>query len=229
MAIQVWNQRTGLVTVRNFDQGIIDTMGAAPGPVPPGPSQSRTCSILGVPYPDGSTKSVNVYFSQPEPIYRLKLFPFVTVNREDISPALNRWMNVGQLDYRTGVSGTQMVINGVSGFSQYEAKYQAQPFDITYTITMMDRYEVGAQAILSKMLRAFPPIGRLIVFDSLGLNRTYDAYVEGSVTNLQDLTDPVNRVRGYAMTIRVEAELDVADPYTTDAVSGFVLNQIRMK
>jgi hypothetical protein len=229
MAIPISNGITGEVALRNFDQGVVDTLGASSGATPPGESQTQACNQLTVPaYPGGST-AVNVYFAQPDSIFRLKTYPFITINRDDITPALHRWMNVAQLEFRAGVSGTQTTVMGKSGFTNYLVKPQAQPYDFTYTISVFDKLETGAQAILAKMLRAFPPVGKLSVFDSLGLNRTYEAYQEGSVANLQDLVDTVTRVRGYAITVRVEGELDLVDPYTTNAVSGFVQDVHRLR
>lgn len=223
MAMGIWPKITGIVGLRDFDRGVIRTMDGT-GFV----DDDTPCFSVAVPYPDGSVRNVPVYFAQPETIFRKKHFPFITVNRDNISLAMHRWMNVGQLEYRAGVSGTQMMINGVSGFSNYQAKQQAWPYDFTYTISAFDRYENGVQPILLYLLKHFPPLGKLFVIDSLGLPRTYEAYLEGDIANLQELTDPVNRSRGYALTIRVEGELDLADPYTTSSVSGIDLYLHRM-
>lgn len=219
MAIRITHHKTGNVFLRSFDQGVLDSLGAAPNPT----SLDDPCYSLDVAFPDGVQK-VPVYFSQPEPIFKKMVFPFITVNRDDISLAMHRWMGVGQLEYRHGVSGTQVVIGGVSGFSQHESKPQAFPHDITYTISMWDRYETPVQTILAKVLKVLYPVGRLIVYDSLNLQRSYEYYWEGSIANLQEIVDPVTRVRGYALTIRVEGELDLGnDPSTIGSVSGFDL------
>jgi hypothetical protein len=220
--IPVWNQITGEVNVRDFDQGVMDGLDGVPFADPTHP-----CYSVPVPYPDGSTRNVSAYFDQPEAIFRLKIFPFITIHRDDPTLAMHRWMNVGQLEYRAGVSGTEAVINGVSGFLAYQAKIQAFPFDFTYTISGYDRYENTAQPILNYLLRHFPPLGKLFVTDSLGLQRSYEAYFEGSVANLQTLTDAVTRARGYAITVRVEGELDLTDPYVTSAVTGLEVFQHR--
>lgn len=216
MAIKIWDKVTGDVFIRNFDAGVLETLGA----VPDTSNISDPCYSLNVNFPDGVHK-VPVYFSQPEPIFKKMIFPFITVNRDDIALAMHRWMGVGQLEYRAGVSGTQMMINGVSGFSEYVSKPQAFPHDITYTISCWDRYEATVQTILLKLLKAVYPVGRLIVYDSLGLRRSYEYYWEGSIVNLQELIDPVTRARGYALTIRVEGELDLASSIQSSSVSGF--------
>lgn len=226
--IPVWNSVVGEVDLRSFDQGVMTTLNAIYG----GQSADAVpapCYTIPVLMPDGTTRYVPAYFDQPEAIFQKMIFPFVSIHREDVVLAMHRWMNVGQLEYKAGVSGTQISVrqsNGsvVSGFSSYQAQIQPFPYDIPYTISCFDRYENLVQPILKYILRSFPPLGKLFVSDSLGLPRTYEAYQEGSIANLQELIDPVQRVRGYALSIRVEGELDLADPYTTSAVSGITLD-----
>jgi hypothetical protein len=213
--IKIFDQKTGFVFLRNFDEGIFATLGASPDTS----NLLDPCYAVSITFPDG-VKKVPVYFSQPEPIFKKMVFPFITINRDDVALAMHRWMGVGQLEYRAGVSGTQTVINGVSGFASYESKPQAFPHDITYTISMWDRYEAPVQVILQNVLKALYPVGRLLVYDSLKLQRSYEYYWEGSIANLQEIIDPVTRARGYALTIRVEGELDLAQTYSTDAVTG---------
>lgn len=224
--IPIWNSKTGTVWIRNFDQGVFDTMGAIANPV----TQKATgipCYSLNI--PGIHNGAIPVFFAQPEQAFRAAIYPCATVNRDEFTPAMHRWMGVGQIEYKAGVSGTQAVINGREGFLVKESKVQAIPFDFTYTISAFDRYETGAQLILQKLLRIFQPVGTLAVLDSLGLQRTYASYLEGAVASLKEIIDPVNKVNGYAITIRVEGELDLADPIVTQAVSGFDLFMHRMK
>jgi hypothetical protein len=221
MAIPVWSIPTGIVSVRHFDEGIPYSMGATRLP----DEEFRTYAFP-VHFPDGTLQNINVYFAQPEQIYRKKVYPFVTISRE-FEPAMSRWMGMGQLEYRSGV-GDGMILNGVSGFGSYGSKIQAFPYDFTYTISCFHRYENEVQPILSKLLKLFPPLGKLIVFDSLRLLRTYEAYTETPVVNLSELLDPVSRLRGYALTVRVEGELDLIEcPYVSDSVTGIQLNIYR--
>jgi len=224
MPIRIHDKITGSVFLRNFDQGVFDTLGATPD----ASNLADPCYALGVNFADG-LRNVPVYFSQPEPIFKKMVFPFIAVHRDDCLLAMHRWMGVGQLEYRAGVPGTQTVINGVSGFAEYQMKPQAFPHDITYTISVWDRYEQPVQTTLLKVLKTLYPVGRLIVYDDLGLKRSYEYYWEGSIASLEEILDPVTRARGYALTIRVEGELDLADPYTTGSVSGVDLNVNRLR
>lgn len=225
MAISVWDQTTGFVSVSNFDAGIFLSMGSLPAQDPEHPCYSL--SVPGFP-PDNSTQNVDVYFAQPEAIFKRKKYPFITVNRDDFAPAMHRWHSVGQLEYKVPV-GTPLEINGVSGSSTMGSKIQAFPYDFTYTISCFNRYETTVQPILAKLLKLWPPTGKLYLIDSLGLPRTYEAYMESPIVNLSELIDTVNRVRGYAITIRVEGELDLVDaPVSIDTVTGVDLNLHRI-
>lgn len=219
MAIPVWDQPTGTVDVRAFDQGIPYSMGARAMVDPDFP-----CYSLAVPFPDGTTQNINVYFAQPEQIFKKKTYPFITISRE-FEPVMSRWMNVGQLEYKIPVAGTGLIVNGVSGYGTMTSKIQAFPYDFTYTISCYHRYENLVQPILAKLLKLWPPLGKLFVIDSLGLLRTYEAYMESPIANLSELLDSVTRLRGYGLTVRVEGELDLIDsPYTLDTVTGVQLN-----
>lgn len=185
------------------------------------------CYSLAVPFPDGSVQNISVYFAQPEQIFKRKVYPFITISRE-FEPAMGRWMNVEQLEYKIGVAGTGVKINGVSGFGTMTSKIQAFPYDFTYTISCYHRYENLVQPILAKLLKLWPPLGKLFVIDSLGLLRTYEAYMESPIVNLQEMLDSVSRLRGYALTVRVEGEIDLIDtPITLDTVTGIDLNIYR--
>lgn len=210
------NNKVGLVSIRDFDLGLVSTLGAVTDLT----DKTAPSYVLDMSGAD-ATQRVKIFFAQPEQIFRMKIYPFITINRDEISPALNRYMGVEQKDYRIGVSNAQITAHGKSGYAQFENKLSAQPFDITYTLSCFDRYEGSAQAILNRLLRIFPPIGKLNVIDSLQVARTYDCYFEGGVVNLQEAVDPVTRVRGYAISLRVEAELDLADPFVTNAVTDF--------
>ncbi len=217
MSIPIWPNPTGEVFLRNFDQGVIDSLGATPDQsVPEDPA-----FVLYIPGVSDPTNRVTVYMNNPEQIYKMKRFPLISIQREDPTLALQRWMGVGQLEARFGVSGTGLVIGWVSGFTQYVSKPQATPYDFTYNITCMDRYENQVQPILKQVLKSFPQIGKLYVKDSLGLQRTYEARSEGSLTPLKENIDAVNRIVSYTVTVRVDGEMDLTSAVTTTAVTGF--------
>jgi hypothetical protein len=221
MTIPIWNSQTGQVWIRDFDYGILNGIGA---------SLDTTCSDQQKPTfainIAGPTESkVPVFFNDPEQIYKHRHAPSILIQRDDFTPALNRWMGVGQLEYRAAVYGSGgVLINGTSGFAQYVSKPQAMPYDFVYTITCFDNYEGNVQFLVKQVLKSFPPIGKIWVTDSLGLLRSYESRSEGPIPSPRENIDPVNRFVSYTISVKVDGEIDLTDPIVADAVSGFSLN-----
>lgn len=223
--IPVWNEVTGFVGIGNFDLGVIQTLGEGSNFRYDKTDPDLPCFAIDV--PGSTTGTVHIIFADPDVVFVKKKFPSIVVQRGDFTKAMERWMGIGQLEYRVGVSGTHTVINGVSGFTDYSMKPQATPYNIPYTITAYDLYERNVQAILLKILKAFPPTGRLFVRDSLNLLRTYEVEVEGAVTASHEIVDASRRVKGYSVDIVVQGEIDMFDFASTSSVSGIDLNLYR--
>lgn len=222
MSIPVHSSQTGSVFLRDFDEGVLNALGAVSNPnafrIENGQRIPDPCHKIEV-----AGESIPVYFSQPEQVFRKKVYPFVTINRDDFVPAMNRWHGPGQLEYKAGVGGL-VTIEGRTGHLEHSMKFQAYPYDITYTVSCWDRYENTLHPILAYVLRRLPPIGRIVVKDSLNLVRSYELYGEGSVAALGEIIDPVTRARGYAITIRVEGEMDLSEQTQSNAVGSIELN-----
>lgn len=224
--------KTGFVGLRNFDQGVVETTGAFVEedkngqpkywlkPKAPlwGDKAEGLPELPGVP----------VVFANPEDVNQDMKFPFVLVTRAEISPAMARW-SLGYQQYRAPADGavpfTTTLPNGkvVNGYDRMEIVAQAIPYDITYTITIKARFR-GApgqrnqvNAIFGHILRRFPPYGTIDVVDSIGDLRKYQAFNE-SISNLDNITEVQDRVIGFQLMVRVEAELDLNDPYTAQTV-----------
>jgi hypothetical protein len=105
----------------------------------------------------------------------------------------------------------------------YEEQQQAVPFDLTYTLQVEARYHAHllnqANSLLKYILRVYTPYCRVLVLDSLKDVRSYDAFMEG-VSNLDEALDVSERKFGFAVTLRVKAELDLADPEVHRAVTS---------
>lgn len=239
----------GFVGLRNFDEGVVRTMGAEVmrtersgfrnyfvptekiGPVQPAPG------LPGIP----------ITFSHPEDIYERYRQPVIVVRRDDIAPSLSRW-HPGMVTARYPSTGAQPVQtqygNGpnaptLSGYNKYDTKQAAVPFDISYTLSVLARHRgkgadlrkavptgfEGASGsprnqvnqILDYLLRIYAPFSQVRVLDSLGDTRLYSTFME-AVSPLDEVPEITERVLGFALTLRVEAELDLKDPETAQAV-----------
>lgn len=205
-----YTNRTGIVTIRDFDRGFIETLG---GVVVNGE--------YSVPLPglqEGT--DAGVVFNQPEQVFISHRLPCYLITRGDLEADNHRWNSVKHLDYFMGVSGTIEWIGSVSGYREVEIKAQSWPYNIPYTVACYARYEYDAQVMLSRMMRRFKSYCAIFVTDSLGNVRSYTGFGD-TVNNISEIVDVADRVRAYSMTIRVEGEIDLFDPVVlTDTVSG---------
>jgi hypothetical protein len=119
-------------------------------------------------------------------------------------------------------------------WDRVETKCQSEPVDIMYTISILARHRQGVglrrevNEILKKVLAVYQVYGRVIVKDSLGDLRTYEAFREG-ISVLDDLSDVAGRMIGFAVTVRVEAEFDLVAPRTSRTVTGLPVLTVEQK
>jgi len=204
------NENPGLVSLRDFDQGLVETLGAFIE------DQRYWLTIPGVD-PPPNKPGVLVTFSFPEAEFKAYVVPLVLIRRDDISPAMERWHSYNQT-YKAAPQGANPItVDGRQGYDRVEVGYQSIPFDISYTISVLSHYR-GAlgqrgqvQAILHHVLRTYPPFGELTLLDSIGDPRAYNTFTEGTSV-LDDHPEIAERVIGFGVTVRVEAELDLHEP-----------------
>jgi hypothetical protein len=228
--------RTGYVDVRDFDCGVVETLGAKIDE----DLQGYFLEVEGItppPGPDGVTPlpGVPVVFENSEDIWEKYKLPVIVVRQDDISPAMNRW-HPGTLQYRTASATSnpvhlQIGQREIIGVDEVEQVEQAVPFDIMYTVSVQARHRgpgrgvTGqgsprnqANAIFKVLLRVYPPYCRVLVRDSIGDIRDYGAFMEG-VSKLDEVSDVAQRMIGFGLTLRVEAELDLIDPVIRKTVT----------
>jgi hypothetical protein len=233
----------GYVSLRNFDEGVVITLGAE---VRDGKDYHIPIDkVSPVAAPPGQA-GVPITFAFPDDKYEHWRLPCIVVRRDDIAPAMNRW-HPGMTTWRGPARGALPVIATlgtgpdaptVAGYNKYEIQQQAAPFDITYTISIMarhrgqgDRKPIGedvtgnanpktqANQLLDYVMRIYQPYCAVFVRDSLGDFRTYEAFME-AVSHLDQVAEVTDRVIGFALTLRVEAELDLNDPIVRSAVTA---------
>jgi hypothetical protein len=231
---------TGQVFIRNFDQAVIETLGGYVDVVgtinsgnafPSGVTGSGSGTQTGacrksyfIDIPAAIPSQVPVTFSKPFATFNEKFLPMFVVARTTVVPAMTRWHSTGAMQYRApsanAIHEHVILANGdvVSGWSEYEQLPQAMPFDLSYTITAMSRYEHEAIAMLKKVLSIYKPYSRILLKDSLNALRTYTVFNESGFTDNSELLDITNRTKSYAVEIRIEGELDLSDPETNSTV-----------
>lgn len=221
--------RTGYVTVRDFDQGVVETLGAV--------VVNGAYFILGLSDqdPPPGMPGVPVVFSHPEEVLQTHRVPVIEVRRDDINPAMQRW-HPGMGTYRTPQFGTLPAASFIPGeaafgFTRYEVAQQTTPFDILYTINIQARqrqFMAAANKILHYVLRIYQPYSAVYIKDSVGDRRSYEAFLE-AVAPLDNVPEVGERMIGFALSLRVEAELDINEPTTHPAVTSVTLRSSTVK
>lgn len=232
--------RTGVVLIDDFDRGVQETLGATVGSFTP---SNRTSDkrgyfwrVAGVKPPPGMP-GVPVIFVTGEDNYERFKIPFVKVALTGLNPAMGRY-HPGSLAYRVpAVGAAPIVVSGARGFDRYEEGTQADPYDLTYTITLIAKrrgqqdkrnnipasVEGGSSnALLTAVLRVYPPYCGVNVVDSLSDVRTYTAFQEG-VSPTDEVTEVGDREVGYSISLRIEGELDMNDPRNVTAARRLTL------
>ncbi len=209
--------RTGTVDIRSFDEGVVQTLGATII------NDNYYLQVQGVSPPPG-LPGIPVTFAFPEDVFEKYFVPAIIVRRDDISADMARW-HPGARQYAAPALGSieleaQTPAGVKKGFNKIETLPQAEPVDIMYTISIVAKHRTGIsarrelnavfQAVLS-VYQAYPVV---VVADSVGDKRLYQAFREG-VSILDDLPEVAGRMVGFAITIRVSAELDLVRPTVT--------------
>lgn len=216
--------RTGEVLLEDFDRGVVVTLG---GVVNEAETHYVIKDVPGISAPP-DFEGVPVYFAFPDEVLEDLILPCWVVRRDSISPAMSRW-HQQMLTYRIPAPGAREITvtnprTGevtATGYSHYEQKNQATPFDLLYNIQIRARYrnnlEVPAMKMLTFTLRQYPPYCQVEVMDTMEKRRTYDAFME--TPSAQDTqTNVADREIRFNVTLRVEAELDLSDPYVQRAL-----------
>lgn len=224
--------QTGTVGIRNFDEGVVLTLGAFEAPDGQGMPKywinTDSGAFGGVTCATPGNPGVPVIFGNPEDVVQSVTYPLVLVQRLDISPAMERWHSGAQQYRAPGKGAVPFVATWPSGsvargFDRMEILPQAIPYDIMYQISVRARFR-GApgnrnqvNALFGHVMRVFPPYSKIDVVDSIGDLRGYEAFNEG-ISNIDVIAEVQDRTLGMALTIRVEGELDLKDPQTVPTV-----------
>jgi len=252
----------GEVGLRNFDQGVVTTLGATLYGSDTGRGHLSnyyiSSGILPVEPPPG-VPGVPVTFSHPEDIWERYRVPVIVVRRDEFVPAMSRWhpgmvvwrgpapgAKEARVVYDEGTRGEVVLL----GYDRYMQQEMAVPFDITYTVSIYARNRgkgpippkgtptgfTGAEGsprnqvnrMTDYVLRRLPPYGQITVIDSVGDTRGYYSFMEG-LASLDEVEGVRERVLGFAITVRVEAELNLSDPIVCSAVTSALTQDAQLR
>lgn len=233
----------GRVAIDDFDRGLIETLGATVQSYKSGPEGRPTARegyfwTLDTIKPPPGMPGVPIIFGTGEDTFERFKIPYVKITPTGLTPAMNRYHPM-TVEYRAPApTARQAIVGGVRGADRYEEKQQAHPFDLAYTITVLTkrrsmpskerspggvpsvgRVEGGSSnMLLTEVLRVYPSYCGVNVQDSVGDYRVYSAFMEGT-SPADEVNEVGDRVVGYAITLRVEGELDLDPTRTFPAVT----------
>ena len=214
----------GTVGLRDFDLGV--AMLLAPDTVT-FPVDGATESAYAVAVPGLDTEltiygnRVPVHFANPEDVFQPAILPVYRIARADLTPAFDRqpWYNL--VAVAPAASARPVLLpDGTRGYTGYEEQWRADPWDITYDISVLGRRQEDAGRMLLHLMRCCkPPSFAVPVVDSTGDTRHYDA-VDIGISEASALADVADRVVGWTMSFTVRAEIDTYDAVTGTAWTG---------
>lgn len=200
----------GTVGLREFDEGVVTTLGAIPVPGDPNQRGFYLKDLEGIEIPEGRP-GIPVTFSFPEDMFVNFKNNSIMVRRESHDPAQNRWSEQ-YLQYRAPAVGALPIKNsrGQTGWSAYESRKQAWPYDISYSINIYARDRRQANAMVLYVMRMYPPYCFVRLLDSIQDERVYQAIAD-SPSPIDDGSEAGDRMIGFTMPLRVIGELDLDD------------------
>jgi len=229
------NEQVGDVFLREFDLGMVLTLGAVeigqryylPTEKVPGVKPPKFSEFYGNTSEVGQTMpGIPIIYANPSTAVQRYLLPCIRIRREDPSPALERWLSI-HYKYRRPAPGepeidVQYRKRTLTGYKKYEQQEGGYTYDIPYTITVEAAGKgarTKAHVMLLHCMRIFGPHGTVRVVDSLGNERKYWVFGEGP-SDLSVATDIRDRTIIYALSLRVQAELDLRLPVTNRAMTS---------
>jgi len=207
--------RTGRVFLRNFDEGVVTTLGGELVLIELDGEQVQDYAVRinGVQGPEAWGGMVPVIFQNPEDVYQDGVMPHIAVSRTAITPAMNRWNPMGRAYMVPAGDGeTHRGSDGQQYPKRVEIATYPYPYDISYDLHLRGRRRSEADLMLLHVGRYFFPYGQVFLKDSEGDERGYYAFQE-SIDNLDEVAAIADRTLGHTLSLRVEAELDFNDPW----------------
>lgn len=209
------NGRTGTVFLEHFDVGVATTLGGELVNVVLDGEQVQAYAVRidGVVGPGEHKGLVPIIIAEPDEAYESARLPEILISRSSAIPQMNRWFPGGH-EYQVPASNAQQVVgpNGQLMPNRVEKKWWTYPFEIVYDIQLRARQRVDADRMFRHVGARLWAYGQVFLVDSEGDERGYYAFVDSNDA-LSELADVADRLQGHIISLRVEGELDFAEPF----------------
>lgn len=202
----IWKLTTpgkGIVQIRNFDQGLILSMGAILKLLKPTDAVKTYVLETG-----DCAGDVPIYFSSGDPAISYETVPRIVVTRSSEDDAGQR-LHPGHIQWEDRWDDSPQ-ISGSDFFEEYEQSYQAWPYDITYDLDIRATTRNQSNSIWNYIMAnsTVKPKGYMSLRDSANDLRTYDVLFD-SIGNADEMDDINQRFIGLSVTLRVLGEIDI--------------------
>lgn len=216
-------KRTGVVTIRDFDVGLMNTLGFQVRTVkktefedlslfePTFAGLSR--GFVNIPGINSSFDSslndeVTIVVQYPDFVVTNDMLPAIIITRDTID--FDGTRNFGwEAQYKDAAEGSvKKTIGDFRGFDKVVIKTMAMPIDIFYTIYTFGRFRSQTNLLFHWVMDRFKFVSGIRVKDSLGDSRFYDTVFQG-FGEVSEITDVGKRIIGYSIVIIVRGEIDV--------------------
>lgn len=210
----------GRVFIEDFDLGVVRTLGAYVDPHAPVEEASFILPVPGLKPEEQredqplETVVVPVTFANAEAFQNIWKLPGIFIRREQLEPDMSRYSQELEA-FRVPAPNTQMVNGSVQsidplGPAEVMSWNRAEAYNIYYVIDMIARYRTDANALLKVVLAQFKQNKAIIVQDDLGDYNEYTAFLE-SIDQLDEVLGLTMKHHGWALTLKVVAELDLSE------------------
>jgi hypothetical protein len=221
-------ERTGEVDFVNFIEGMILSLGGRHLQMVESREVPEERDVFAVEIPglvgvEFLENAVPISLGGGEPEIFRSILPSIKIVQTGIDPDMVRWQWATPA-YRVPARGSRAVsVGGRSGYSSYEEKKHALPFNLSFSIQARARYMRDALLMEKHIIRRLEPYTWILVRDSNEEMRRYECFLEG-VSTSNDLMDVSDRTILIDNSYRVEAELDIFEPVVKKAVEAFRTN-----
>ncbi len=227
MAIGDGAVRTGEVWTDHFDRAMKEHLGGVVMEVafegkPAAPYYMT--AIDGVRGSDQANGLVPVVLGNPQDVLTPFVLPCLIIVEDSVDEDSTRRLSYHRA-YRVPATGATPITaaNGVEGYSAYETKLGAEPFNFAYTVWARGRKASEVSRMGRFLFKLFPRRFDLMVTDSLNVKRRYHGEMM-AMQRQKDLEGVLARRPAWSVSVMIQGQLDFDSPRTDPAMYDPVVN-----
>lgn len=227
MAIGDAAVRTGEVWTDHFDRAMKEHVGGRVMEVafegkPAAPYYMT--AIDGVRGSDAAEGRIPVILGNPQDVLTPFVLPCLIIVEDSVDEDPGRRLSYHRA-YRVPAPAATPITaaNGVEGYSHYESRLGAEPFNFSYTVWARARKASEASRMGKALFKLFPKWFDFMVTDSENAQRRYSGEMV-SMARQKDLEGVLARRPAWSISVLIQGQLDYDDPRVDRAMYDPVMN-----